>query len=443
MTLAKPTPTRMKLPPTHLTFSASCQMREVYVSDDAEYERAAKGICSVAGYGDDQYPDILHNLRILCCPEGERAICPPVLVAEYYERMGAGYVFPPLEVVKEEYSADSPLTYWVFSGFTRGSASLLWELPEVECLVYDGTREDAEFYALSENRAHGMRTGYGDKSKAVRKLVASKRSMARCRAHATEKGGGLCLAMATACGVSSNLVTHVLRADGLRIQGMTIAPIEEKPEPALVVIAIPEEAVNIVVVASEPEPAPPIETVEEASEQLPLVTAQADALPFTTPELFDTSEEGVSESHTPEPTESAEVASPPVATPASNGQLPPLVPHRYAALMAGLNRLSGEFTKAIRAETPDGARLRECFGACLLLDFVPEKVDEETGQVTPKHVDFLPLRGLARVLDLAGGSEAKVAKIKHAYDLASGGFVPPAHVRRRKVKSIPKKRGEK
>ena len=53
-------------------------------------------------------------------------------------------------------------------------------------------------------------------------------------------------------------------------------------------------------------------------------------------------------------------------------------------------------------------------------------------------MDFLPLRGLARVLDLAGGSEAKVSKIKHAYDLASGGFVPPAMQRRRALKKAPK-----
>ncbi len=456
--LERPKPVRMKLPPSHLTFHQSCQMREVTVSDDADYLRAARGICKVGGYDQSQVDDILHNLRAVCCPDGERPIAPPHLVAEYFERMGAGDEFPPLLVVKQaaRTTKDQSLTYWVFSGFTRGAAALLHELPEVDCLVYDGTLADAEFYALSENRAHGMRTGYGDKSKAVRALVKRPDLMQRCKDR-VEPGIQLALAMAQACGVSSELVRHVLRADGFRVEGTELLPLEttvpvtiQEIRADLTVMGIDTTAAvekvldathdaEIVVVESQPEPLPSEQHSGESRNDSVSYAGSADgdkpAESGVTPEPEEASGESVSNTYTPDDSHSPTAMS-------SDAQLPPLVPHRYAALMASTTKLAGEWTKAIRATDDAGGRLRECLGACGLLDFVPERVDGG-GVVTPAHVDFLPLRGLVKVLDLAGGSEAKVAKVKHQYGLASGGFVPPSVVRWRKVKQGNKPEGGK
>ena len=101
----------------------------------------------------------------------------------------------------------------MFAGFTRGHAYLAWGKNKcVEVLVYDGTFEDAQLYALAENRKHGQRSKAGDKAKSVRAvldnpalLLARVRDSYPNRAFVMES---------RVCHVSESFVREVLKARG-------------------------------------------------------------------------------------------------------------------------------------------------------------------------------------------------------------------------------------
>ncbi len=443
MSFTRPTPTREHLPLAHLTWSARCQMRDIVVVDEEEYVRAAKQITLALDGQQIDLDTLVENLKIACCHGGEKPLAHPGLVAEYFAVLGLGQEFKDdLEVVKEPAhpSTGSGLTYWGFSGFTRAAAYALWEVERVWCIVYPGTVQDAEFFALSENRMHGVRRSPGDKTNAIRKLLAMPAGMEACRAASRDRSVSLAITMADACKVSPTLVRYVLEKDDLRVQGLQIVPIEYEPDPPpaeddMEVFRL-TDAVEVEVIPSEPEPIPTPEA-EATTESSPEPSMEGNvAFHLTdgresgeTPVTPDPQQTSETQSHSP--IEPKKESSEPKAS--SNGQLPPLVPHMFAALMADTKSLARKYTKAIRAQDQGGERLRAALGACKMLDFVPERKDPQTGEVTPKHVDFIILRGLVKVLDLAGG-EAKPTKIAHEYQKASGGFVPPAHVRRKKVK---------
>jgi len=82
---------------------------------------------------------------------------------DYAERMRAGDPFPKIHVYFDGKN------YWLADGFHRLQASMLARPGEaVECEVYQGTREDAQWYSYGVNKAHGLRRTNEDKARAVK-----------------------------------------------------------------------------------------------------------------------------------------------------------------------------------------------------------------------------------------------------------------------------------
>ncbi len=83
------------------------------------------------------------------------------LVAEYAEALGDGARFPPIVVFRHD-GADL-----VSDGFHRVAACRQAGRTEIEADVHHGTREDALWFALGGNRAHGKRLTRADKRHAI------------------------------------------------------------------------------------------------------------------------------------------------------------------------------------------------------------------------------------------------------------------------------------
>ncbi len=82
-------------------------------------------------------------------------------VTDYAEHLSAGGEFPPITVFEHEdriYLAD---------GFHRLRAHERVERTEIEAEIRTGTREDALWWALGANRAHGERMTWPDKKRSV------------------------------------------------------------------------------------------------------------------------------------------------------------------------------------------------------------------------------------------------------------------------------------
>jgi hypothetical protein len=86
-----------------------------------------------------------------------KAVC-----KNYGEQMKAGDKFPPIDVFFDGKD------YWLADGFHRLQAYVM-ALPgeAMECDVFKGTREDAQWYSYSVNRTHGVQRTNEDKERAV------------------------------------------------------------------------------------------------------------------------------------------------------------------------------------------------------------------------------------------------------------------------------------
>ena len=91
-----------------------------------------------------------------------RAATDDDVIEDYAERLGEGVEFPPVVVFR--HGSD----HYLADGFHRVSASRRAGRTEIEAEVHDGTREDALWFALGANRAHGQRLTRKDKTHAVR-----------------------------------------------------------------------------------------------------------------------------------------------------------------------------------------------------------------------------------------------------------------------------------
>lgn len=83
------------------------------------------------------------------------------IITDYADAMREGRTFPPIEVVWDG------STYWLWDGFHRTRAAKQAGLVEIEVNITEGTKEDAEWLALSANRTHGLRRSNEDKRRAV------------------------------------------------------------------------------------------------------------------------------------------------------------------------------------------------------------------------------------------------------------------------------------
>lgn len=77
------------------------------------------------------------------------------LVDEYAEAYRAGVTLPPLEVVRER--RGGAVVYWLWDGFQRLAAAAKAGRREVPVRVTEGTQADAQWFAFSANKAHGLR----------------------------------------------------------------------------------------------------------------------------------------------------------------------------------------------------------------------------------------------------------------------------------------------
>ena len=117
----------------------------------------------------------------LICDAGThvRAATNDEVIEDYAERLAEGVEFPPVVVFR--HGSD----HYLADGFHRVSASRRAGRTEIEAEVHHGTRDDALWFALGANRAHGQRLTRKDKTHAVRLALQAwpQLSYARIAAH--------------------------------------------------------------------------------------------------------------------------------------------------------------------------------------------------------------------------------------------------------------------
>lgn len=92
----------------------------------------------------------------------DRAVCD-----EYGELMKAGEKFPPIDVFFDGED------YWLADGFHRIQAYVMAVPGEaIECNVYQGTQQDAQWHSYSVNKTHGVRRTNPDKVRAIKLALA-------------------------------------------------------------------------------------------------------------------------------------------------------------------------------------------------------------------------------------------------------------------------------
>lgn len=82
-------------------------------------------------------------------------------VAEYAERIEAGDDLPKVVVYYDG------TTYWLTEGFHRLAAYKKLGRKQVDCIVINGTKADAQWHAIRSNRGHGLPRSNADKARAV------------------------------------------------------------------------------------------------------------------------------------------------------------------------------------------------------------------------------------------------------------------------------------
>jgi hypothetical protein len=75
---------------------------------------------------------------------------------EYGLAMARGDVFPPIDVFWDGE------TYWLADGFHRYYAAEALGLAEIECIVHEGSRDDALWFTCSANAKNGLHRNEGD-----------------------------------------------------------------------------------------------------------------------------------------------------------------------------------------------------------------------------------------------------------------------------------------
>jgi len=84
------------------------------------------------------------------------------VVTEYAERLKAKDQLPPVVVFFDD------KTHWLAEGFHRLEAHKKADWKQIDAIVIDGTKEDAQWHALQSNKDHGLRRSNEDKVRAVK-----------------------------------------------------------------------------------------------------------------------------------------------------------------------------------------------------------------------------------------------------------------------------------
>ena len=172
-------------------------------------------------------------------------------VDDYTDAMLAGTKFPPVIVFYD--GSD----YWLADGFHRRNAAFSAELKEIECDVRQGTREDAQWFSFSANKANGLRRTNEDKQRAVKAALLHP----KCKGlsdHAIAKHVGVTHPTVISWRAKLESTGKIFQSDkrtGRDGRTINTANIGRKPEPK------PEPKAPA---PSAPPPAPPEQTTRRA-----------------------------------------------------------------------------------------------------------------------------------------------------------------------------------
>lgn len=84
------------------------------------------------------------------------------IVREYRDAYKAGVQLPPVDVFYDG------ANYWLADGFHRRWGAFKADIKSLDCVVHEGTREDARWFSYAANQTHGLRRTNEDKAKAVK-----------------------------------------------------------------------------------------------------------------------------------------------------------------------------------------------------------------------------------------------------------------------------------
>ena len=109
----------------------------------------------------------------------DQAVC-----KDYHERMKAGETFPAIDVYFDGKD------YWLADGFHRIQAYAL-ALPgePIDCNVFEGTVQDAQWHSYSVNKTHGLQRTNDDKARAVKAALAHPRAERKSNVEIAEHCG--------------------------------------------------------------------------------------------------------------------------------------------------------------------------------------------------------------------------------------------------------------
>jgi ParB-like chromosome segregation protein Spo0J len=84
------------------------------------------------------------------------------VVNDYAALYEAGVKLPPVDVFFDG------TIHWLADGFHRWHGARKADLDKIPCNVHQGTQEDAQWFAVQANKAHGLRRSPADKEKAIK-----------------------------------------------------------------------------------------------------------------------------------------------------------------------------------------------------------------------------------------------------------------------------------
>jgi len=118
----------------------------------------------------------LENLTILDLglirTDGEiqpRSSINTTIVDEYMADVQAGMKLPPVTVFYDG------TNHWLADGFHRHEAAGRTGRRKIECEVYQGTQQDAQWYSFSANKTNSVRRTNDDKQRAVKAVLQIRR----------------------------------------------------------------------------------------------------------------------------------------------------------------------------------------------------------------------------------------------------------------------------
>ncbi|MCE9567056.1 MAG: ParB N-terminal domain-containing protein, partial [Planctomycetes bacterium] len=153
-------------------------------------------------------------------------------VSQLVDALDNGDILPPLDVVEVQRGRRLDPLWLCIDGHNRSEAYRRKGVSSVECLVYAGSREDAQLWALSSNSRQPLARTPEDCRRAFDRLIGNALLLDRV-IQASRGKGGTERGIAQTCGISPSIIGKYLHASGLqsdRLTGKLIPLGTESPE---------------------------------------------------------------------------------------------------------------------------------------------------------------------------------------------------------------------